>query len=182
MSSLSTMVDGDGISVKYHHQILLEYLSINANSLTFFYLKTSSASTEALCFSWDWTSCCYCSPPLATNGLCSSKAECKTTRRQESKKKYHASQSPGGIVWVNFVGGWHLFIDNQHLLGVLNWNAFSPVCQPLRVIGWVILWLNEMMALLLWQVRWKPRLKDINQASTHLMPTLHEGVRLRITL
>ena len=51
MSSLSTKVDGDGIIVKYHHQILLEYLSINANSLTFLSLKMNSASTEALCFS-----------------------------------------------------------------------------------------------------------------------------------
>ena len=78
-------------------------------------------------------------------------------------QKYHASQSPGGIVWVNFVGGWHLFIDNQHLLGVLYWNAFSSVVlQPLRVIGWVTLWLIEMLALSLWQGRWNHRLKDKN--------------------
>lgn len=104
MSSLSTMVGGDSIKVKYHHQILLEYLSINVNSLTFFYSKTFSASTEALCFSWDWTSCCYCSPPLATNGLCSSKAVCKTTRRQESNTKISRFPKPrrhcmGQLCW-----------------------------------------------------------------------------------
>ena len=147
-------LDGDVITVKYHHQILLEYLSINANSLTFFYLKTFLASTKALSFSWDWTCCCYCSPPLATNGLCSSKAECTTTRHQESNTKISRFPKPRR----HFMGQlcWRLTLvhDNQHLLGVLNWNAFSSiVCQPLRVIGWVILWLNEMMALLLWQVR-----------------------------